>query len=136
MEILVNLSASHARFSSSLWSFPTSSVSLIIRTPHTSQELRRSRDLCGFSTPIAKWLDSIRLENSAIGPERFDDLLIDFATRINDADTFSIIWEQKETFEFTAIFTNLPLHHGGLLHSLDSLQLLTKDLILSPEWRD
>ena len=73
MELLVSLSTRKGIFVSPLWVRPNAEIGyqhyeLLVRMPETVQDLRESCDNCGMQLPIAKFLDSIRLKNSGVGP--------------------------------------------------------------------
>ena len=137
MELFISLNAKLGSFSSSLFAQPRQNPTLLLRTKHSVQDLRDSNDACGLTLPICKWLDAIRLIDSPVGPERFDDLMRDFACCIQNANTYGKIWDRGgEIIELTMMFNNLDIHRGGFLHSEESLQKLTKGLTLSEAWQD
>lgn len=134
MELLVTLSTRRGHFSSSLFT-PTKHATLIVRMEESVQDLRYSPNACGLAPVVVKWLDDIRLEESRFLPDTWDNLLQEFAGRIQNANTCGVIWDRgDECIEFTMVFTNMPFNHGGRVYQLSELQTLTKDLTLSLKW--
>lgn len=147
MELLVSLCTRKGIFVSPLWARPNTEIGyqhyeLLVRMPETVQDLRESCDNCGMQLPIAKFLDSIRLKNSGVGPEMFDRLMSDFCRTILDANTRGIIWQtEDECIELTAVFTNNSIFKYGKYgdikcYDLPGLINFTKDLTLSEAWQD
>lgn len=147
MELLVTMSTRKGIFTSPLWVRRGAEIGyqhfeLLVRMPETVQELRESCDNCGMQLPIAKFLDSIRLKGSGVGPEMFDRLMSDFCRSINDANTRGTIWQvDDECIELTAVFTNNSIFkygkYGDIKHyDLPALINFTKDLTLSEAWQD
>ena len=136
MEILVTISTRSGTLNSPLVNLGTQCMTLIIHGPESVQELRDTH--CKkYIDPVMKWLDSIRLYGTGILPERFEDLMRDFAICFGNANTHGIIWDRGDScVEFTMVFTNMPMYRGGRVHDHESLQYLTRDLTLSPAWQD
>lgn len=136
MQLLVTLSTKRGYFSSPVFA-PTKNATLIVNMKESVQDLRDSDNACGLAYPVVKWLDSVRLEGSEFLPDTVDELLQEFAGRILNANTCGIIRDcDGECLEFTMVFTNMPFYHGGLNHTFEHLQTLTKGLTLSPAWSD
>lgn len=147
MELLVTMSTRKGIFTSPLWARRGAEIGyqnfeILVRMPETVQELRESCDNCGMQLPIAKFLDSIRLRGSGVGPEMFDRLMSDFCRGINDANTRGTICQvEDECIELTAVFTNNSIFKYGKYGDIDCYDLpglinLTKDLTLSEAWQD
>lgn len=137
MELLVSLTTLNGEFTSPLFK-KSSSIRMIVSMEKRVQELRDSHNACGLTLPMAKWLDAVRLTGaSAIGPERFDDLMREFCMQIQDGNTRGIIWDRLgECLELTMVFTNTPIFHGIKTVTLAELTAMTKELTLSEAWQD
>lgn len=134
MELLVSVSTRSGRLVSPLESFGNQYMGLIVHGPESVQELRET-NCKNYSEFIMKWLSSIRLVSSSIHSEKFDELMRDFAICFSDANTHGIIHDLgHDCVELTMIFTNMPMYHGGRIHSRESLQFLTRALTL--QWQD
>lgn len=144
MELLVTMSTRKGKFYSPLWKWHGQEygqhlIYLMIQMPESVQELRDSDDCCGMQLPMAKLLDSIRLRDSGVGPEMFDDLMSEFCMNVGDANTRSVIWDRgDECIELTCIFLNNDtfVRDHKTVYDLPALINFTKDLTLSKAWQD
>lgn len=136
MEILVSISTRHGVLVSPLFPRGQKNASLIIHGPCSVQDLRDT-SCKNYVEPVVKWLDSIRLEGTGILPERFDELMHEFAICFSNANTHGIIYEQGVAcVEFTMVFSNLPVYTRWKIYDYETLQELTKDLTLSEAWSE
>lgn len=140
MEILVSVSTRTGSLDSPIWNpsgrvgFEHKSATLIVHGPESVQDLR-STNCKNYIEPMIKWLSSITLEGSALSGPVYDEMLEHFAICLSDANTYGVIREWGPAcVEMTMIFTNLPVHYGGMIYRLDSLRDLTKDITLPDAW--
>jgi len=137
MELLVSLSTKTGQFTSPFFT-PRKHATLMLEMPgHTVQMLRDSNNACGLTWPVLKWLDAVRLEDTVFVPDTWERELHEFACRLIDANTYGRIWDRGEAcFEYTMVFSNLPVYSGGELYTLERLKSLTKNHTLSKAWSD
>lgn len=137
MELLISLSTKTGQFTSPFFT-PRKHATLILEMPdHSVQDLRNSPHACGLTWPVLKWLDAVRLEDTVFVPDTWETQLQEFASRLINANTCGLIWDRGEAcFEYTMVFSNLPVYSGGELYTLERLKSLTKNHTLSKAWSD
>lgn len=137
MKLLVSLSTKTGQFTSPFFT-PTQHATLLVEMKeHSVQDLRDSHHACGLTWPVLKWLDSVRLEDTPFSADTWERELQEFAARILDANTCGRIWDRGDhCFEYTMVFSNLPVCPGGQVYSLEQLKTLTKNHTLSKAWSE
>lgn len=137
MILLVSLSTKTGQFTSPFFT-PTKHATLLVEMKdHTVQDLRDSRNACGLTWPVLKWLDAVRLEDTPFVPDTWERELHEFAGYILDANTYGRIWDRGDhCFEYTMVFSNLPVYSGGQVYSLEQLKNFTKNHTLSKAWSE